>query len=141
MRTGWLYMDGGAIFAFALRTIPPLVDHVLLKNGIEAGCAYYYVFHQANKYMLNSLRKACAISKECFYVDLDETGNTVSSTIPIALKDCLVRGVIHAGMNVLAAGFGMGCLGLPVCCAFSRSTPARHHHTISGIIAMQLAHE
>ena len=108
MRDDWLYMDGGAIFAFVLRTIPPLVDQVLCKNGIDTVGADYYVFHQANKYMLSSLRKACAISKECFYVDLEQTGNTVSSTIPIALKDCLVRGVIHSGMNVMVAGFGVG---------------------------------
>ena len=108
VRDDWLYMDGGAIFAFALRTIPQLVKQVLHKNGIKDENADYYVFHQANKYMLNALRKACDLKSDEFYIGIENTGNTVSSTIPIALKDCLNRGVIHSGMNVMVAGFGVG---------------------------------
>ena len=68
----------------------------------------YYVFHQANKFMLNTLRKICVIPKEKFYVNLSKTGNTVSSTVPIALKDCIDKEIIKPGMNVMIAGFGVG---------------------------------
>ena len=43
-----------------------------------------------------------------FYVNLDKTGNTVSSTILIALKDCVSNGLISSGMQVMIAGFGVG---------------------------------
>ncbi|MBR4325285.1 MAG: 3-oxoacyl-ACP synthase, partial [Bacteroidales bacterium] len=43
-----------------------------------------------------------------FYINLTETGNTVSSTILIALKDCLENNVLHSGMNVMISGFGVG---------------------------------
>ena len=68
----------------------------------------YYVFHQANKFMLNTIRKVCGIPKEKFYVNLSQTGNTVSSTVFIALKECLQSGKIQKGMKVMIAGFGVG---------------------------------
>ena len=68
----------------------------------------YYVFHQANQYMLNTIRKVCALPEEKFFVDLTETGNTVSSTVMIGLKQCLNNGKIHNGMNVMVTGFGVG---------------------------------
>ena len=65
-----------------------------------------YVFHQANRYMINYLRKMMGIDKERFYVYLDKVGNTVSSTIPIALKEAQKEGRLSG--NVLLAGFGVG---------------------------------
>ena len=58
--------------------------------------------------MLNTIRKVCSIPKDKFYIDLTEIGNTVSSTILIGLKDCLDKGQISRGMNVMIAGFGVG---------------------------------
>ena len=52
------------------------------------------LFDKANKFMLNTIRKFCVLPKDKFYVNLEETGNTVSSAILIALKDCLDRGII-----------------------------------------------
>ena len=68
----------------------------------------YFVFHQANKFMLNTIRKVCGLPKDRFYINLEQTGNTVSSTILIALKDCMEEGLIQKGMNVLTCGFGVG---------------------------------
>ena len=107
-RDDWLYMDGEAIFNFTLERVPKLFEDTLVKNNITRDEIDYCVFHQANRYMLNTDRKLCKIPKEKFYINMDNVGNTTSSTIPIALKDCLVRGVIHSGMNVLVAGFGVG---------------------------------
>ena len=71
----------------------------------EVGC---FVFHQANKFILKTLRTVCDIPKEQFYINLKDTGNTVSPTVFIALKDCLEEGVITEGQNVMIAGFGVG---------------------------------
>lgn len=104
----YLYMDGGGIFNFTLDTVPAMMTDVLQKNKIERGDVDYYVFHQANKFMLNTLRKVCAVPKEKFYINLTDTGNTVSSTVMICLKQCLNTGTIREGMRVMIAGFGVG---------------------------------
>src|SRR5574344_114985 len=104
----YLYMNGGAIFNFTLDTVPELMKQVLDKNNLQKENIDYYVFHQANKFMLNTIRKVCVLSKDKFYNNLETTGNTVSSTILIGLKDCLVNGVFKPNMNVMLAGFGVG---------------------------------
>ena len=67
-----------------------------------------FVFHQANKFMLNTIRKVCAIEKDKFYINLEKTGNTVSSTLPIALKDLINNSIFTKDMNILLTGFGVG---------------------------------
>ncbi|MCC8172056.1 MAG: ketoacyl-ACP synthase III [Parabacteroides sp.] len=104
----YLYMNGGAIFNFTLEAVPALVKDVLLKNKMEKENIDYYIFHQANKFMLNTLRKVCTLPKEKFYVNLETTGNTVSSTVMIGLKDCLDNSIIQPGMDVMITGFGVG---------------------------------
>ena len=104
----YLYMNGSAIFNFTLETVPPLMKSLLAKSGLDKADVDYFVFHQANKYMLSTLRKVCGIPADRFYVDLEETGNTVSSTILIGLKECLDAGKIVPGMKVMVCGFGVG---------------------------------
>ena len=107
-REDFLYMNGSAIFNFTLEQVPPMMKQLLEKSGLGKDDIDYYVFHQANKYMLNTLRKICGISKDKFHIDLEHTGNTVSSTILISLKDSLEQGLICPGMKVMACGFGVG---------------------------------
>lgn len=66
--------------------------------------------------MLNTIRKVCGIQKTKFYVNIENTGNTTSSTIPIGLKTCMDNNVIHKGQKVMVAGFGVG---LVVGCYYS----------------------
>ena len=107
-REDYLYMNGSAIFNFTLEQVPPMMKQLLEKSGLTKDEIDYFVFHQANKYMLSTIRKVCGISKDRFYIDLDHTGNTVSSTILIGLKDCLEQGLVRPGMKVMACGFGVG---------------------------------
>jgi len=104
----YLYMNGSAIFNFTLDAVPAMVSCILSKNGMSSTDVDYYVFHQANKFMLNTIRKVCALPKEKFYINLEETGNTVSSTVLIGLRQCLDNGTIVKGMNVMVSGFGVG---------------------------------
>lgn len=104
----YLYMDGGGIFNFTLDAVPAMMKDILLKNSMVNEDVDYYVFHQANKFMLNTIRKVCVLPKDKFYVNLEETGNTVSSTVMIAMKQCLDAGTIHKGMKVMVSGFGVG---------------------------------
>lgn len=104
----FLYMNGGAIFNFTLDAVPAMITDLLEKNKLEKDQIDYYVFHQANKFMLNTIRKVCVLPKDKFYVNLATTGNTVSSTVLIGLKDCIDNGTIKSGDKVMISGFGVG---------------------------------
>lgn len=104
----YLYMNGGAIFNFTLDAVPAMMKEILEKNKLEKDQIDYYVFHQANKFMLNTIRKVCVLPKDKFYVSLSNTGNTVSSTVLIGLKECLDNQTIKFGDKVMISGFGVG---------------------------------
>lgn len=103
-----LYMDGKAVFEFTSFVIPPLIDQVLEKNKLTRDDIDLYVFHQANDFMLQTVRKRCKIPEDKFFIYLKDCGNTVSSTIPIALTEAQSQGRLKPGMKVLIAGFGVG---------------------------------
>ncbi len=104
----FLYMNGGEIFNFTLDAVPSMMKDLLEKNGFEKDQIDYYVFHQANKFMLNTIRKVCNLPKDKFYINLANVGNTVSSTVLISLKDCLSEGKIKTSDTVMISGFGVG---------------------------------
>ena len=103
-----LYMNGPDIFNFTIENIPPLVNKVLEKNKLTKDDIDFVIFHQANKFMLDYLRKKIKFPKEKFYIDLEGVGNTVSNTIPIALKEALKNDKVKKGDKVLLCGFGVG---------------------------------
>jgi 3-oxoacyl-[acyl-carrier-protein] synthase-3 len=103
-----IYMNGGEIFSFTLSVVPQLVADTLARNKIQKEDIDLFIFHQANQYMLDFLRKNLNIDKEKFYLYLSEIGNTVSSTIPIAICAALKSGVLRRGMKTLLASFGVG---------------------------------
>lgn len=102
----YLFMAGTEIFNFTLEAVPPLVNDTLEKNSLKKEDISLFVFHQANKYIMNFLRKKIAIDEDKFFYCLQNVGNTVSSTIPIALREARDQGIL-AG-HVLLAGFGVG---------------------------------
>ena len=114
----YLYMNGSEIFTFTLDNVPPLIVDTLSRNGLEKGEVDLFVFHQANKYMLDFLRKKIKIAPERFYYCLSEYGNTVSNTIPIALVNALQDGSLTNGMKVVIAGFGVGYSWAGTCLKF-----------------------
>ena len=101
-----LFMDGKAIFDFTSDIVPPMIEETLAKHQLKMEDVDLFVFHQANRYMINYLRKLMEIDKEKFYVFMETVGNTVSSTIPIALCEAKKEGKLHG--NVVLAGFGVG---------------------------------
>lgn len=108
VRDGKLFMDGPEIFNFTLDIVPKTIEDILSKSGLTRDDIDLYVFHQANKFMLDSIRKINGLPRDKFYVNLETTGNTVSSTIPIALKQLEDLGRLHPGMKVMLMGFGVG---------------------------------
>jgi 3-oxoacyl-[acyl-carrier-protein] synthase-3 len=103
-----LFMDGSEIFSFTIDVIPALVQDTLRANNLKAEEVDYYLFHQANTFILNYLRDILDIPEEKFYIDMLHTGNTVSASIPIALANSLSQGKIKKGDIAMLVGFGVG---------------------------------
>lgn len=103
-----LYMNGAEILTFTLISIPKAFKALLKKADRTMDSIDLFVFHQANKFMLDRLRSKLEIPVEKFVIAYEEFGNTVSSTIPIALKEAENRGQLKPGMKVMLVGFGVG---------------------------------
>lgn len=113
----YLFMDGSEIFNFTMEAVPVLVNDTLKKNNLEQQDIDLFVFHQANKYMMNFIRKKIKIEESKFYYYMEDVGNTVSSTIPIALCEAKFSDILKG--KILLAGFGVGYswCGVTIFCA------------------------
>lgn len=100
----YIYMNGSAIFDFTSKNIPSLVQDNLSQNSLSKEDIDMYVFHQANAFMLNFLRKRIGIDQEKFLLNMENFGNTVSSSIPLAFKDSFFKNY----NKVMFVGFGVG---------------------------------
>lgn len=103
-----LYMNGGEIFNFTIENVPPSIEAVLEKNGVSDSEIDYYIFHQANNFMLEHLRQKMNIPVEKFPKYIENIGNTVSSTIPFVINDLNEKKVLKKGDKLLLIGFGVG---------------------------------
>lgn len=107
-KTNNLYMNGPEIFEFALKEIPVMYHKILKTASLTISEIDQCIFHQANEYMLIHLRDKLNIPEKKFFISLKKQGNTVSSSIPIALKQAYSNKVIKCGSKVLLIGFGVG---------------------------------
>ncbi|QTE36685.1 ketoacyl-ACP synthase III [Mucilaginibacter gossypii] len=105
---GSLYMNGAEIFAFTSKEIPALIIDTLKKNGVRKDEIGQFILHQANRYMLEHLRKKMDIASENFYIYMAAVGNTVSSSVPIALDEAMKEKQVTPQTKWLLAGFGVG---------------------------------
>jgi 3-oxoacyl-[acyl-carrier-protein] synthase III len=103
-----LFMDGRGIFTFALTRVPKLIKDTLARHQLSSEDIDWYVYHQANKFMLEQLAERSKVPTEKMVMAFQDVGNTVSSSIPIALKMYLDQGRIQAGQRLLMVGFGVG---------------------------------
>lgn len=103
-----LFMNGPEVFAFTLREVPRAVNGLLSRAGLLRDAVDLFVFHQANAYILEQLRRKIGIDSSRFVLALEDVGNTVSSTIPIALKAALDDQRLKPGTRTVLVGFGVG---------------------------------
>jgi 3-oxoacyl-[acyl-carrier-protein] synthase-3 len=103
-----LFMDGSAMFAFAITRVPRLLEALLAKAELTADQIDWFVFHQANKYLLEQLALRSKIPREKMVLELESVGNTASSSIPIAIQRWADAGKIRSGQRLVLAGFGTG---------------------------------
>ena len=119
-------MDGPELVKFTLEVVPPMIERVLAQSGWTRQDVQYYLMHQATTFMLDHLRQRLGLSWEQMPLALENYGNTVSSTIPILIRDLRRAGRLTAGVRTLLVGFGVGLswggcawtetLGTPACC-------------------------
>ena len=103
------FMNGPEIFSFTNKSVPLLVDETLKINNLLLEDIDYFIFHQANKYMLDHLRTKIGIHEDKFLIDMENYGNTVSNTIPIVLSNKLKgNSQFFKGKIVMLVGFGVG---------------------------------
>ncbi len=103
-----LFMNGPEIFNFTLQSVPKAVLQLLAKAGRVVADLDFFIFHQANRFMLERLRTKLNIPQEKFWIDIEQIGNTVSSTIPIAWEQAREQGRLRRGDRMMAVGFGVG---------------------------------
>ena len=103
-----LYMDGQAIFSFALNTVPRAIATLLEQSDLTPDQVDWYVYHQANKFMLENLALCSRIPAAKMVYHLETAGNTVSASIPLAIEAYLRDGRIRPGHSLLLIGFGVG---------------------------------
>ena len=103
-----LYMDGPEILKFSMEVAPPCMNDTLERNGVSLDGLRLVILHQASHMLLEKLRETLGIPEEKFVINIEQYGNTVSSTIPIALYDMMRAGRLSKGDSVLVMGFGVG---------------------------------
>jgi 3-oxoacyl-[acyl-carrier-protein] synthase-3 len=104
-----LFMNGAEVFAFTLREVPVLIDKILAAAKWERSTVDHFVFHQANKFMLDHLAKKMKLPVDKIPFSLGEFGNTSSASIPLTISACLREKLAQPiPQKVILAGFGVG---------------------------------
>ena len=101
-------MDGAEVFAFTLREVGPMVNEVLVKAGWSREDVDFFVFHQANEFMLKHLAKSMKIPIAKVPLSLREYGNTSSASIPLTISSKLREEVGAKALRLVIGGFGVG---------------------------------
>jgi len=103
-----LFMNGPAIFEFTVKRVPALIRDVVAAAEISLDDVDLVILHQASEMLLATLQGSLRIPDEKFVRHYSRCGNTVSSTIPIALQSVIDAGRVARGDVLLVAGFGVG---------------------------------
>ncbi|MBW6512461.1 MAG: ketoacyl-ACP synthase III [Desulfuromonadaceae bacterium] len=103
-----IHMDGMAVWSFIQSTVPKQIRSLMEKHGLSAEDIDQFVFHQASKMTLEALTKSLRLNESKVYMNLSQTGNLVSASLPVALKNAMAEGRIQPGNLILMSGFGVG---------------------------------
>lgn len=104
----FMQMDGKAVFQFAVKKVPEVIREVLEKNGVGQEEIAWFLLHQANKRIVDSVAKRLGEPIEKFPMNIQEYGNTSSASIPILLDEMNKKGMLEKGQKLVIAGFGAG---------------------------------
>ena len=108
IKSNSLYMNGSNVFMFTMSTVPKSVKSLLKKTEMNIDDIDLFIFHQASKIVFDNLKRTLKIPENKIFINYDKIGNTVSASIPIAIKDALSEGKLYDGAKVMFVGFGVG---------------------------------
>lgn len=103
-----VYMNGTGVFIFGLKTVPKIIMKLLEKENKTLESIDLFIFHQANLFLIDSIRKKLKIPEQKTFNFMENVGNTVSSSIPIALYEAIKCGKAKKGNTIVVVGFGVG---------------------------------
>lgn len=103
-----LYMDGPGVFHFGLKTVPAMINDLLKKENLNPEEIDLFIFHQANLFLINSIRTKMKIPEDKVFNYMEGVGNTVAASIPITLSEAIKAGKAKPGQKIVLAGFGVG---------------------------------
>lgn len=104
----YVQMDGKEVYTFAVSTVPKSILSVLEKANMEPEQVDYFLLHQANVRILDSVAKRLKMPKEKFPISLDHCGNISAGSIPILLDEVNKKGLLKRGQKIILSGFGGG---------------------------------
>ena len=104
----YVYMDGQAIFKFAVKKVPESIRKLLDQTGIKLENVDHFVLHQANRRIIDAVAKRLKVDEDKFIMNMNEYGNTSAASIPLALDELKKSGRIQEGQLLLICGFGGG---------------------------------
>ena len=103
-----LHMNGPKVLEFTMEAVPAYVSRLIDKAELGIGDIDMFVFHQASKVVLDRVRRKLDINEAKMFRNYRDMGNTVSATIPVAMKQAQSAGILAPDMTVLIMGFGVG---------------------------------
>lgn len=103
-----IQMDGMGVLSFFNKVVPISIKEILEHNKLDIQDVAYFILHQASQLALDSLRKSLGVPSEKVIIDMSDTGNLVSSSIPVVLKRAMNKGLLKKGDRLILGGFGVG---------------------------------
>lgn len=107
-RLDYTSMDGQAVYRFAVKTVPEAVKQALLQAGCGSEEIKYFLLHQANIRIIESVAKKLGQPIEKFPTNLQKCGNISAASVPILLDHVSKSGMLERGDKLVLAGFGAG---------------------------------
>jgi 3-oxoacyl-[acyl-carrier-protein] synthase-3 len=104
----FIEMNGAEIFNFTLTSVEDAIGQLLSSIKEDWGSIDRMLLHQANGFILETLRRRMNFSPERCPIDVAETGNTSSASLPVLFRRCFDRNELCAGQHCVLAGYGVG---------------------------------
>lgn len=107
-KESYIHMDGQAVFKFAVRKVPEIIEEVLGQTDVKLEEIDYFILHQANRRIIEAVAKRLKTDISKFPMNVEEYANTSAATVPILLDEMNRRGMFRRGQKIILSGFGAG---------------------------------
>ncbi|WP_092362795.1 beta-ketoacyl-ACP synthase III [Enterocloster lavalensis] len=105
---GYMTMDGQEVFKFAVKKVPEIIKELLEENRTSLQEIRYFVLHQANYRIIESVAKRLKADISKFPANMERYGNTSGGSIPLLLDEMNRKGMLAPGDKIVLSGFGAG---------------------------------